>query len=112
MSNELQARVEKLEQSNKNLRLIIFALVLFALYGIKVAFFGGVPEVVQAQSFVVRSPGGVASATLQSDSLSFYTTAGEITVRLDSAGGNAGLFVHGKKIGNAPVVKTSTTSTP
>ena len=108
MSEDLQQRVENLEQSNRNLKLVVGLLAILMLLSIRTMYFGGIPASVDAQSFIVRSADGVSTAALEPSGISFYTKSGQIKARLEASGENPGLFVDGAKLGEKPPVVTST----
>ena len=108
MSTELQQRVEKLEQSNRNLKLVLGVLAILTLWSLRSLFIGGVPPAIDAQSFIVRSADGISTAAFEPSGISFYTKSGQIKARIEAGGHNPGVFIGGVKLGAKSPIVTST----
>lgn len=110
MSSDLEARITRLEKSNQSLKVLVGFLLVAVLFAFRGMFLSGVPEVMTTQSLVIRSSEGIATASIDSAGVSFYTKAGQVSTRIEAHGDNAGVFVHGKKLGSALTTTTSTNS--
>ena len=110
MSQDLEARLARLEKSNQTLKLVVGLLVVAVLFAFRGMYLSGVPEVLTTQSLVIRSSEGIATASVDSTGASFYTKEGQVSTRIEAHGDNAGVFINGKKLGATPSTQTSTLS--
>ena len=110
MSQDFEARIARLEKSNQTLKLIVGLLLVAVLFAVRGMYLSGVPEVFTTQSLVIRSSEGIATASIDSAGVSFYTKEGQVSTRIEAHGENAGVFINGKKLGTVQSTQTSTLS--